>query len=262
MAFDPFAAPLLKIKRAKQHISDLNGQINAYMAKKPFQLIIRQYPELAELHALVETRHPIPAEFPLLLGDAIHNLRSSLDLMIFGLIGDKVAMPDSLYFPMCKRAGALKDAITRRQMHLAGESVVRAIETLQPYPEGKYGLYSLHELDIRDKHRLILAAWRNAEIKAAELKKIHPLFDFNRHPNVTFNFMMDPDKPVLAAVRFTPTDLPDDRARHQEVAAIQPTFTMCFDKGHSLASQPIIPALDALVANCESAIAIVRAATL
>ncbi len=46
MTADPFAAPLLKLKRAKHHIADLNGKINAYLALRPFELRIVQGPEI------------------------------------------------------------------------------------------------------------------------------------------------------------------------------------------------------------------------
>lgn len=255
MAVDPFAAPMAKIDRAKHHINDLNRQIDSYLGQRPFRLMLTQYPDLSELHLTVHTDKPIPEALSFLIGDAIHNLRASLDIMIFSLIGSRVAEIDKVSFPISKTAKGLEGAITGRQVHVAGPKIVDAIKSLEPYPNGKYGLYALHELDIRDKHRLILPAWRTAEITQADFKKIHRLFDFQRADNVTFNFQMDPDKPVLAAVQFQHSEMrAKDIPFHQEEASIQPIFRLCFDKGHELASWPIIEGLRLLTDGCLTAI--------
>jgi hypothetical protein len=258
MTFNPFAAPILKIERAKHHINDLSGQINSYLGQRPFRLMLTQYPDLSELQLSVHTNKPIPEALSFVIGDAIHNLRSALDIMIYGLIGHKVSNPETILFPISKTKQGFQSTVYGRQIQLAGPKVIPAIEALEPYPDGKYGLYALHELDIRDKHRLILPAWRTAEITQADFKKIHELFDFKRADDTTLNFQMDPDKPVLAAVQFQHGGPARDIPFHQEEASVQPLFRLCFDKGHDLASWPLVEGLLFLTKSCELTVSTVR----
>ena len=42
--FDEIArTPRLKIERAKYHVNDLSGKINAYLAQKPYTLVFRSH---------------------------------------------------------------------------------------------------------------------------------------------------------------------------------------------------------------------------
>jgi hypothetical protein len=262
MTFDPFADPLLKIERAREHVAALNEKINAYLLKRPFRAVVRQQPYLCELQLAVETKLPIPKELSLIIGDVVHNLRSSLDIMMFGLIGHKVSRPEKLYFPFPKKdtREAIEGAITGAQVHLAGPRIVAAIKSLEPHPNGKYGLYGLHELDVTDKHKLILPAWRNTEITQAQLKEIHPLFDCERPDDMTLNFRMPRDKAVLVATRFQPSGPSWEIEAVQFEAKIQPTFVICFDQSQPFAFEPVIPSLADLATITEIAVTTVKLA--
>ena len=71
-----FTHSKLKIKRAEVHISDLNLFITNFMKNDFCELLIED--NVLKLKSNIKQ---LPAEIPLLLGDAIHNLRASLDLM-------------------------------------------------------------------------------------------------------------------------------------------------------------------------------------
>ena len=164
-------APRLKIKRAKHHINDLSAQIDAFMAKKPFKMFSIFDPANDRVALRTKAEIPIPPEFAVIAGDAIHNLRSALDLTIYAFAKDTAANRERIAFPFSKTEEGLKGAIPNAQVQFAGKKVVEAVTALKPYPDGNELLSSVHELDIRDKHRLLLLSRRVPKISADLLGK-------------------------------------------------------------------------------------------
>src|SRR5262245_37154064 len=158
--------PRLKIERAKQHIADLSGQVDAFLAQNPFKLVTAFEPAKNRVAVRTKAKIPIPQEFSLLAGDAVHNLRSALDLVMYSFAKDRSPRPDKIAFPVSKTAQGLKDTITNAQVQFAGKKVVEAVTALKPYPNGNEILSGIHELDIRDKHRLLLVTRRVPKITA------------------------------------------------------------------------------------------------
>jgi hypothetical protein len=75
-----FRDPKLKLKRANKHISELDSMLRTYCANiDP----ARVYEDAdGGLHSLqFKVAQPMPEDVPLILGDAIHNLRCALDIM-------------------------------------------------------------------------------------------------------------------------------------------------------------------------------------
>ena len=72
---DELARPArLKIERANHHIKDLERQINAFLAQRPFKLMARFKPKLGTIAFGSEADQPIPDDFALIIGDAINYL--------------------------------------------------------------------------------------------------------------------------------------------------------------------------------------------
>ena len=152
-------APGRKIERAKQHITDLNRRINAYIAKGEICAVVRRHPDRREGTVFIETNPTHPALFGLIIGDAVHNLRSALDLLVWPMVRDRTKAPWNVQFPMGTKAVTdeiYKQTIRSRQIHLAGENVVNALIAIRPYPGGDELLAGLNALNIADKHRMIL----------------------------------------------------------------------------------------------------------
>ncbi len=100
-------------------------------------------------------------EWALGLGDALHNLRSSLDAAAWGMAhfgGATPTRPKRVSFPVCSDpkewAAAVKDWVGELPPDLRNR-----LQVLQPYTYGlgqPSVLTILHELDIQDKHRDML----------------------------------------------------------------------------------------------------------
>lgn len=173
--FDDLYRPAtLKVDRAKYHINDLNTRINEYLAGKPFELVIVEDLHAGERTHQVETKKPIPDEFALVIGDAIHNLRSALDVTIFGMVGAVANQPWKVQFPFSRNEKGLQAAIANAEIPLAGKNVLDTIEAAKPYGGGDELLYGLNSLDITDKHRLIISTARSAELFGDDLARLDP----------------------------------------------------------------------------------------
>jgi hypothetical protein len=165
-----------KIARAQQHRHDLVGRFAAWAGTS------RPHPEASiaddrlSYEVRVRMRHAPPLEeWSLILGDALHNLRSALDVLVWAL-----AEPASLseaqrrrvMWPVVVDPKKWADAASRSLASVPADVVTR-IGQCQPFnrpePErDRDGLLILHQLDITDKHKLSLSAKAQATNAAVE----------------------------------------------------------------------------------------------
>lgn len=167
---DPFRGSRLKVKRAKQHISELDREITAFRKLRPYRLVVEGDGNPPTRHALVKRiREPMPDSVPLLIGDAIHNLRSALDHVICDAIRLRGGTIDqNTQFPMPK-GDNLEGAIEHRGIDQAGPEVVEIVRGLKPNKAGNPDLRLIHDLDIDDKHKLLLPVASTIGIPALRL---------------------------------------------------------------------------------------------
>lgn len=103
----------------------------------------------------------IITRFAILCGDAIHCLSAALDFAWYELT--RADSPEPLHrirFPVYPTRKHLEDFIESREKQ---QSIVRLggtlLDSIRPY-KGSHGigdsLYALHQLDLRDKHRLLI----------------------------------------------------------------------------------------------------------
>jgi hypothetical protein len=155
----PFEAAKLKIERANKHIQELELSISSYFAENPCALIVEPFPRMNLIHDhawIARIRKPVPIFLSAIIGDAVHNLRTALDLLACDLVRLNGRSVRSVYFPFCEKADDLSTAIKDRKLHRAGDDIVRAIKHLKPYKGGNVALRSIHDMDIADKHQALL----------------------------------------------------------------------------------------------------------
>lgn len=153
---DRLIGPRAKICRAKRHIDELKPLVERFLAKNPYEVIEYKDAETGANRAKVKiSANPDPL-WGLIIGDAIHNLRSALDLLYCQLLdkrsgsteyGDFQILDSKTNFdgrarPIAKRIGTEAWEVLR--------------DVVQPYRGGNNALWCLHKLDLVDKHRLLL----------------------------------------------------------------------------------------------------------
>ncbi|MEZ8065079.1 MULTISPECIES: hypothetical protein [Vibrio] len=160
-----FVGTELKIVRAKSHIRELENQLVDYIKSKPFKVVVESEDGGSNHLWTLRVKHDIPMIFAAIIGDVIHNLRASLDLLATELVEHAGQDAKNVYFPFGNDADGLEQMIKKRRIDKAGQGVVDIVRDLKPYTGGNKLLRSLHDLDITDKHKSLVPVAHYAGIK-------------------------------------------------------------------------------------------------
>jgi len=158
-----------KIDRAKTHLDDFNDQVRPIEAACK-KAIVRECDEQRSEYVFRLDHVPdIPANLSAILGDAIHNLRVSLDHLMWQLVIASKGSPDeNTSFPLLtvpptpNRYGRSLPNVhpgIPRKMRMV-------LDEVQPYKRSNpahHELAIIDKLDIRDKHRELLIAVMGSE---------------------------------------------------------------------------------------------------
>jgi hypothetical protein len=149
----------VKIGRAKKHIDDLERDIAAFFASRPFNLTTRRDPESRRLIYYLIDVPVIPQSFATIAGDAIHNLRSSLDHLAHQLflVGTHGIRGDGrhIYFPVAENAKEYEAALDRKVKGIKKDAI-DMLRSNEAYKGGKgNAIWILNQLNNIDKHRLL-----------------------------------------------------------------------------------------------------------
>jgi len=232
----PFHASRLKIERAKQHISDLNTRIAQFQGSDFYRISFDKHPQTGKDCFSYQEIKVLPSEeLALVIGDALHNLKGALDLAINTIIFNRLSRYDDFArFPFRKIRDDLIAAINGGLIHQASEAVSSFIvDSVKPYKGGNDALWTLHELNILDKHRLLLPVMQVAAV--------HDLrFEDDRGEKIvvsnwifTGGFQIS-DTPFIGHANVKITNKG------------KPTLHVFFDKGLPCEGQPVLPTLHQL----------------
>jgi hypothetical protein len=157
MLTEPTQGILIKIDRAKAHLDDLEAQVRLIDAACQ-KAIIRERDEQRAEHIFRLAHVPaISSNLCAIIGDAVHNLRASLDHLVWHVVkttgGTPRVGPRGTSFTILDQPGRPFSGISKELWDLLDE--------VQPYKRPKpanHELAVLHKLDIIDKHRELLVA--------------------------------------------------------------------------------------------------------
>lgn len=150
--------PRLKLERAKRHIDELAPLVRDFLAGNPYEIIEETDPETGKHSARVKIHADPDPGWSLVIGDAIHNLRSALDLLYYQLVIANRKTPSTRDEFLISNSEAdfhngARPILWKRVGNQAFE-IIR--DRVKPYRGGNNALWCLHQLDIVDKHRLLL----------------------------------------------------------------------------------------------------------
>lgn len=231
-----------KLEWSQHHINDLNGKITDFLAQKPFKLIIRHQPKASKMTFRVKTEKSIPPEFSLIIGDAVHNLRAALDLLLYALAVERAPSPDNIQFPFPRNStdNALTGTINSGQVKLAGKKVEEAIRKLDPRPTGNPILSGVHALDVRDKHKLLILSRYLPELSGDELGRlVAPYYSLVKFVGPGVFRITTTEDLITLDRRYTTRWKPNS----EEETEIQPVFNISFSKGQIFENQVVIEVL-------------------
>jgi hypothetical protein len=126
----------------------------------------------------------------LLIGDIVHNLKCALDYSWLEVI--KVVVPSAVdrfaKFPVRKTRDELQTAMEGRNIHEASpELFTLMLDKIRPYNEGNFAIWTVHDLDIMGKHRLLIPIMPYVSIKDFKLED-----EFGLHKASTLGTLQNP----------------------------------------------------------------------
>lgn len=162
---DPLAGVWAKIRRADVHLRRLEQCDREIRAACREQISVERDDESGRHVFRMGPVPPVPEDFGLVLGDAIHNLRSALDHLAHAVVVSQGGTPNrNTGFPILMTAPKPKKNGSSPLANLdpsVDEAVRREIDAVQPYHRDDPSLHELavlHSLDITDKHRRLVLA--------------------------------------------------------------------------------------------------------
>ena len=151
-----FTGVRIKVERAKEHFGDLQARIEGLQEDNAYKAIPYDEPDTGDLVYKVKIGNQPPPYWSAIVGDCVHNLRSSLDLLVCEMVrteGNPVGEQNG--FPIFKSANAFKSGHAAK-VNGAPKAAVDLIKHAKPYMGANNPFWRLHQLDIEDKHKLLV----------------------------------------------------------------------------------------------------------
>jgi hypothetical protein len=148
-----------KVERAKNHISDLEREIQKFLATNPYKVGTKRDPQSRKLIYYVSGVAQTSVNIPLIAGDAVQNLMSALDHLAYQLVcastNDIPPNPKWIFFPVADNAEKY-EAKKAGKIQGARQDIFDAIDLIKPYKGGNDLLWVLYRLNSIEKHRLLI----------------------------------------------------------------------------------------------------------
>jgi len=159
-----FDASHFKIERANHHIRQLEASIARFSRSDFYSVDVKKDVRSGQNSLVFTIKRSPSVDAALILGDALHNLKSSLDILWNEVVSFLTGQQSDDYtmFPVRKTAEKVEAAINRA---LKNKIIDRPafdrvwdlmFVAIQPYESGNDDVWGLHRLNIMDKHRLII----------------------------------------------------------------------------------------------------------
>jgi hypothetical protein len=162
----------LKIDRANKHIADIRKRLVSLEDSETSAIEIDSKTGGERLKHDFGDRTAF-RDIALMLGDAVHNLKCALDYTWLQTIQELVpaAVGKFAKFPVYETADELELALKGREIHVAAPALFDLVLTkIKPCYGGNPAIWTVHKLDIRDKHRLLIPVFTNLSIVGIEVE--------------------------------------------------------------------------------------------
>ena len=170
----------LKIERADHHITDLEGRIS--LLKK--RLVASAHLNDSGLEYIkcdftsAEDRDAFD-RLPVIIGDAIHNLKCALDYVWLETIKRLIPNADweRTKFPIYPTSDQLERELRKLQINIAAPKFFAfLLGEIKPYDGGDFAIRSVHIVDKGDKHRLLTPVIHYSSIDSIRVEQNGEIF--------------------------------------------------------------------------------------
>lgn len=227
-----FESSRLKVKRAYSHIKELESLFQAFLNSDFCRVVIDGEPGAGPLLIKVVSIASPPPEMSLVIGDAVHNLRASLDHVIVQIFGKG---SHQTAFPVAKNRdnpgshstyGLIRKTLPKLAALLTDEIGI--------HDTGDVCLWAISALDNIDKHNLLIAV---ASVQALSNFRVED----KAHNNVfNLDVVIGPDNRAAIPVSY------GARGRLEITSHGQPGAQILFGKDQPLEGRPVVASLKQL----------------
>lgn len=164
-----FNSAFLKVERAYAHINNIESAFNLFRETHSAEFIIGKDPNTGTQFIDLDVGDAMPVDFPVIIGDAIHNLRTALDHAMWELMGiDKGIQDRNTAFPFSRTKTEYEAACNG--VKTPRDDTKKFLISLEAYEDGAGEcLYGLNRLDIRDKHIMLTPVINFAEVTKVKI---------------------------------------------------------------------------------------------
>ncbi len=165
----------LKVKRADKHIADVELSIDRLKERLVITANVNPNAESEFIKcdfAKIQDRDSFD-ELAVIIGDTVHNLKCALDHVWLETMTRLIPSRDwsRTKFPVHPTSNDLELALRNLQIHISAPKFFKLlVDEVQPYGGGDFSVRTVHELDIRDKHRLLIPVIHYSSIGDIYLK--------------------------------------------------------------------------------------------
>lgn len=227
-----------RIERANEHIQNLKSRLDSFRETNPYGVRSEDDSESGYRIYRVVVRNAIPSSIPILIGEILYQLRSSLDHLVWQLVEASGNAPIEKVtgFPIFDCASKFERGYPGKVQGMCSEAISK-IRRLNPYKGGNDALWTLHELNNIDKHRFLLIVGCRAGIPIFEWNTDYssgscPIGMPGQNPG---EFMVLEDGAVFARVRIGEESEMD--------VNFQLPFEIAFNEPTIVRGKPVLPLL-------------------
>ncbi|WP_311212287.1 MULTISPECIES: hypothetical protein [unclassified Arthrobacter] len=169
---DAAREPKRKVERASKLFAEAQAELSDWSSKYPLTARLEAHPSRRRVDIVLNAQKEPPLEsVALIIGDAVHNLRSALDNLAWTLANGSGPPPNpkAIQFPVSEKTSGWQKA--RKDLETLPVAALDRMEAAQPFVfdrKEQSFLWHLHQLDIADKHRGYLVAhptWTQSTLK-------------------------------------------------------------------------------------------------
>jgi hypothetical protein len=187
----------LKIDRARNHISELGALVRSLPDLYISSIESDPQGRGNSIRYFLPNSLQLNSTIALIVGDAIHNLRTSLDYSWIAA-SDGEDRGKHAKFPVCGSAKELDGRLRAAQIDITHPALFELmISEIKPFKSAEWHIWALHELDIVDKHRLILPVVKSTTISGIVVEDEHGPVSGDSWPIIasgdTFHFDFKPN---------------------------------------------------------------------
>jgi len=226
----------LKIKRAEKHINELRKLLTDFLSPDSYSVkvdagYVKSY-IVIEIHA---SRTEFLDQAALIVGDVVHNLRSALDLLYYETVLFCGGKPTKwTRFPVFDRREELiaKLRETLKQKRITASVHDHILNNVKPYKTGNFAIWSVDEMNIMDKHQLLIPTFQMMGFTDIRLEN-------DKHEVVTHPIILTDDSCRIRLARsYGKNPILKDKGRA--------STGIGFMLGTPYQSAPVIPALNGI----------------